>query len=86
MSLAFGLTEDHQDVKWFDTYDEAVDAHQKKSGRYHWAILVYGFAQRLCVIYYHPVMGYYPTGFVTSEGVDLLKKYDVEREIFGETS
>jgi hypothetical protein len=84
MTLAFGLTQDYQDVEWFDTYDEAIDAHQKKSHKWDWAIVVYGYAQRLCTVIYHPPTGYWPSGFVNAEGVDLLEKYNVKQEIFGE--
>lgn len=84
MTLAFGLTNNGVDVEWFDTYDEVIEAHQSKSRLWDWSILIYGYAQRLCEVIYNPNFGYFPTGFVTSDGVDLLEKYNVKQAIFGD--
>lgn len=79
---AFGVTHDRKVVEWFDTMDEAVSVHQQKPSRYEWVIIIYAFSERICTMNYNPLFGYFATGFITDEGVNLIEKYHLDSAIF----
>ena len=81
---AFGVTKDNKDVEWFDIVAEAVKAHHAKPGSYEWIILIYAFSERIGTINYNPRHGYFITGYVDGDGVDLIEKYGLKEQVYAE--